>query len=68
MTCVVQTHNMTFVDATGQLVRCGAMWVEDPLRPRCDRSEELGVAHGGHDLPDQTDGDRTPGLPIHWLV
>ena len=68
MTCVVQTHSMAFVDATGQLVRCGAMWVEDPLRPHIDRLEELGVTHDGHDLPDQTDGDRTPGPPCLWLV
>ena len=68
MTCVVQTHNMAFVDATGQLVRCGAVWVEDPLRSRCDRLEELSVTHDGHDLPDQTDGDRTPSLPLRWLV
>ena len=68
MTCVVQTHSMAFVDATGQLVRRGAVWVEEPLLTRCDYFEELGLAHGGHELPDQTDWDHTPGLPIRWLI
>ena len=68
MTCVVQTHSMAFVDATGHLVRTCTVRVEEPLLTRCETCEELSITHDGHDLLYQTDRDRTPPLPIGWLI
>ena len=68
MTCVVQTSSMAFVDATCQLFHICTVRIEEPLLTRCDTCEELSITHDGHDLLYQTDRDRTPALPIGWLI